>query len=111
MDLTDEQRSQIDANRARYEALKAAGQGNVPKALPGNTPHGAAPLAKSAIVHREIVPGGWYWTTQLDRGEALRLINVTGLSCISILAWNAHDRSERLNHADTIKVQWAANLQ
>jgi len=25
--------------------------------------------------------------------------------------WNAYDQSERLNHADTIKVQWGANLQ
>jgi urea carboxylase-associated protein 2 len=111
MQLTEEQQRQVDANRARYEELKAAGQQNAPKALPEPTQRDAAALVESTIIRREIVPGGWYWTTRLDRGDALRLINVTGHSCISVLAWNAHDRSERVNHADTIKVQWAANLQ
>ncbi len=111
MQLTEEQQRQVDANRARYEELKAAGQRNAPKALPGNTPRDAAALIRSPVIHREIVPGGWYWATRLDRGDTLRLINVTGRSCVSVLAWNAYDRSERLNHADTIKVQWAANLQ
>ena len=111
MHLTKEQQCQVDLNRARYEELKAVGQKNAPKALPGNTHHDAAAPVESKIIRREIVPGGWYWTTRLDRGDALRLINVTGGSCISVLAWNAYDRSERLNHADTIKVQWVANLQ
>jgi uncharacterized protein len=111
MQLTEEQQSQVDANRTRYEELKAAGQKNAPKALPGNTPRHAAAMVESNVIRREIVPGGWYWTTRLDRGDALRLINVAGRSCVSVLVWNAYDRSERLNHADTIKVQWAANLQ
>jgi uncharacterized protein len=111
MHLTDEQQRQVDANRVRYEELKAACQKNAPKALPGPTQRDAAGLVESAIIRRETVPGGWYWTTRLDRGDTVRLINVTGQSCINVLAWNAHDRSERLNHADTIKVQWAANLQ
>jgi urea carboxylase-associated protein 2 len=111
MHLTKEQQCQVDLNRARYEELKAVGQKNAPRALPVNTPRDAAAPVESKIIRREIVPGGWYWTTRLDRGDALRLINVTGASCISVLAWNADDRSERLNHADTIKVQWAANLQ
>lgn len=111
MHLTTEQQRQVALHRAQYEELKAAGQKNAPKALPENTPPDAAALVDSKVIRREIVPGGWYWTTRLNRGDALRLINVTGGSCISVLAWNAHDRSERLNHADTIKVQWAANLQ
>jgi uncharacterized protein len=111
MQLTHEQERQVEAHRARYEELKVAGQKNAPKALPGNTPRHAPVPVESKVIHREIVPGGWYWTTRLNRGEALRLINVTGRSCVSVLAWNAYDRSERLNHADTIKVQWAANLR
>lgn len=111
MHLTEEQKRQVDLHRARYEELKASGQKNSPKALPGNTRLDAAAPVDSKVIQREIVPGGRYWTTRLDRGDALRLTNVTGGSCISVLAWNAYDRSERLNHADTIKVQWAANLQ
>lgn len=111
MHLTTEQQRQVDLHRAQYEELRAAGQKNAPKALPRNTSRDAPAPVESRVIRREIVPGGWYWTSRLARGDALRLINVTGGSCISVLAWNAHDPSERLNHADTIKVQWAANLQ
>lgn len=111
MILTKEQQAEVAANRKRYEELKAAGQGHAPRALPPPTPRDGAAIAASAIIHREIVPGGWYWTTRLNRGEALRLVNTGGKSCISLLAWSAADTSERLNHADTIKVQWAASLR
>lgn len=111
MQLTEQQQREVDANRARYEELRAAGQKSAPKALPGNTPRDAAAIDEAAMICRETVPGGWYWTTRLDRGQSLRLINTTGRSSVAVQAWNAHDRSERLNHADTIKVQWAANLQ
>ncbi len=111
MILTEEQKAEIAANRKRYEELKAAGQGQAPRALPPPTPRVGAPIEKIAVVHREVIPGGWYWTTRLRRGEALRLINVSGASCVSILAWSSVDPSERLNHADTIKVQWAASLR
>ena len=111
MILTKEQQAEVDAHRKRYEELKAAGQGKAPRALPPPTARGSAPIAESAMIHREIIPGGWYWTTQLRRGEALRLVNTSGKSCIALLAWSKADPSERLNHADTIKVQWAARLQ
>jgi len=111
MILTQEQQTEIAANRRRYEELKAAGQGQAPRALPPATARDGAPIAAAAIRHREIIPDGWYWTTRLKRGEALRLVNPGGQSCISLLAWSAADPSERLNHADTIKVQWAASLR
>lgn len=111
MHLSEEQQHEVDLHRSRYDALKAAGQINMPRALPGNTPLDTDLPDPSKILHRETVPDGWYWTTRLDRGDSLRLINLTGQSCISALAWNAYDRSERLNHADTIKIQWTAKLQ
>lgn len=111
MILTAEQQAEIAACKQRYEELKAAGQGQTPRALPPPTLRHGAPIATSAVIHRETIPGGWYWTTQLRRGEALRLINTGGKSCVALLAWSKADPSERLNHADTIKVQWAARLQ
>ncbi len=111
MILTREQQAEIAAYKKRYEELKAAGQGQAPRALPPPTPRDGAPIADNAVIHRETVLGGWYWTTRLNRGEALRLINTGGQSCVSLLAWRAADPSERLNHADTIKVQWAASLR
>jgi len=111
MILTKEQQAEVAANRKRYEELKAAGQGHAPRALPPPTPSDGAAIVASAIIHREIIPGGWYWTTRLNCGEALRLISTGGASSIGLLAWSAADTSERLNHADTIKVQWAASLR
>lgn len=111
MILTKEQQAEADAHRKQYEQLKAAGQGKAPRALPPPTQRGTVPIPDNAVIHREIIPGGWYWTTQLRRGEALRLINTSGKSCVALLAWSKADPSERLNHADTIKVQWAARLQ
>ncbi|MBR1222514.1 urea carboxylase-associated family protein [Bradyrhizobium sp. U87765 SZCCT0131] len=111
MILTQEQQAEIAANRRRYEELKAAGQGQAPRALPPLTARDGAPIAEAAIDHRETIADGWYWTTRLKRGEALRLVNTGGQSCVSLLAWSAAEPSERLNHADTIKVQWAASLR
>jgi urea carboxylase-associated protein 2 len=111
MILTEQQQADIAAYRRRYEGLKAAGQGQASRALPPPTPRDGAPIADGAIIHRETIPGGWYWTTRLNRDEALRLVNTSGASCVSLLAWSAADPSERLNHADTIKVQWAASLR
>lgn len=91
--------------------MEAAGQEHAPRALPAPTARDAVPIAAAAIIHREVIPAGWYWTTRLNRGDTLRIVNSSGTSTVSLLAWNATDPSERLNHADTIKVQWAARLQ
>ncbi|MFX4937295.1 hypothetical protein ABTC13_19715, partial [Acinetobacter baumannii] len=61
--------SAIAENRRRYEELKRAGQGHAPRALPGPSPRDGMPLDATAILHRETIPGGWYWTTALKAGE------------------------------------------
>lgn len=111
MILTEEQKAEVAAHTRRYNELKAAGQEHAPRALPAPTARDAAPIAADAIIHREVIPAGWYWTTRLNRGDTLRIVNTSGASTVSLLAWNAADTTERLNHADTIKVQWAARLQ
>ncbi|MGY2047148.1 urea amidolyase associated protein UAAP1 [Methylobacterium sp. JK268] len=100
----------IAENRRRYEALKEAAQGHAARALPPPSQRGEVPIDPSAVVHREIIPGGWYWTTRLRRGEALRLALDHGPSCVALVAWNEADTTERLNIADTVKVQWSAAL-
>ncbi|MBY0381483.1 MAG: urea carboxylase-associated family protein [Xanthobacteraceae bacterium] len=111
MILTEDEKAEIAAHTNRYNELKAAGQDQAPRALPPPTARDGAPIAAQSIIRREIIPGGWYWTTRLERGDTLRIINSSGKSAVSLLAWNSADPSERLNHADTIKVQWAARLQ
>ena len=99
----------IAAYRQRYEALKRAGQDQAPRALPPPSPHGL-PLPGAAL-HVETIPGGWYWTTYLARGEALRIALAHGPASVALVAWSAADPSERLNYADTVKVQWTTALQ
>ena len=47
---------------------------------------------------------------RLRRGEALRFVDTSGRSSVSVVGWCEHDRSERINCADTAKVQWSAAL-
>ncbi|MDB5594312.1 MAG: hypothetical protein JWM36_1273 [Hyphomicrobiales bacterium] len=101
----------INANRKRYEDLKAAGNSAPRKVLPGPTPRDGAPLQEANIAHREIIPAGWYWTTKIARGQGLRLLNTSGTPGVSLFCWNAADTSERYNSADTIKIQWTAEMR
>ena len=101
---------QIAENRRRYEELRAAGQDLTPKGLPEPTALDGAPIAPDAVIHREMVPAGWYTTLLLRRGEALRIVDDTGHASVSALAWREEDPSERINCADTLKVQWSAAI-
>jgi urea carboxylase-associated protein 2 len=111
MSLTEEQKAEIAVNRANYEKLKVAGQGAAPRALPEQTRKDGAPIPDAAVIARETVPGGWYFFGRIARGETLRLFNADGHASASVVAWNAHDVSERINHADTVKAQWSASLR
>src|SRR3954451_14176007 len=99
-----------EANRRRYEELRAAGQDAMTKSLPDRTPLDAVPIAPDAVIDSEDVPAGWYATMRLRRGELLRVVDTTGRSSVAMIGWRQEDTSERINCADTIKVQWSAAL-
>lgn len=107
MTAAAETQALIEANKRRYEELKAAS--HAPAALPPPTPRGSV-LLPAGDLAREVIPGGWYWTTTLKAGEALRIALMDGPSSVAFIAWNAADTSERLNYADTVKIQWTAAL-
>lgn len=109
MDIPPPAQNEIDAHRRRYEALRAAGTQVAAALAPSRMD--AAPIDPARVVMRETVPGGWYTTTILQRGDRLRLVNGDGAGVAALLAWNLHDASERLNHADTLKIQWSAELR
>lgn len=71
--------------------------------LPGGVP-------ASDLVWEETIAAGGYATRRLARGTRLRLIDLKGDACASLLIFNAEVPSERLNVADTVKVQWNAYL-
>lgn len=69
----------------------------------------AGVLAKDMLWEETIGPGG-YGAKRLNRGARLRLIDLEGDACASMLVFNAETPVERLNVADTVKVQWNAYL-
>jgi urea carboxylase-associated protein 2 len=99
-----------DANRRRYEELRTAGQEATPKGLPEATALDAAPIAPEVSINTEQVPADWYTTVRLRRGEGLRIVDASGKSSVSMIGWREEDTSERINCADTVKVQWSAAL-
>jgi uncharacterized protein len=58
----------------------------------------------------ETVAGGSYTSVHLGQGATLRLTDRDGEACAHVLVYNARQPTERLNVADTIKVQWQAYL-
>lgn len=63
-----------------------------------------------ALTWAETVAGGGYTHKVLARGTRLRLTDVDGDACAHLLLFNADAPWERLNVADTVKVQWNAYL-
>ena len=56
------------------------------------------------------IAAGGYTARQLGRGARLQLTDLHGDGCLSMLVFNAERPVERLNVADTTKVQWNAYL-
>jgi urea carboxylase-associated protein 2 len=65
--------------------------------------------AEDLLWEETVAPGG-YATRRLTRGTRLRMIDIKGDACASLMVFNAEMPSERLNVADTVKVQWNAYL-
>lgn len=68
------------------------------------------PDAPPGATWAETVAGGGYTHRLLARGSALRLTDPTGNACAHALLYVADRPWERLNAADTVKVQWNAYL-
>ena len=71
----------------------------------------AAADADGEVVWEETIAAGGYATRRLARGTRLRLVDLHGDACVSMLLFNTENPLERLNVADTIKVQWNGYLK
>lgn len=99
------------AEKERYAALMSRGQSAGDFAAKRDAaPSNPATIPEDEVLARETVPGGWYWTGVVERGRTLRIVNGEGTPGVSVQVWNLHDRSERLNPADTVKVQWTSRI-
>ncbi len=79
----------------------------VPAARAADLPAGIPP---EAMLWEETIAPGGYAAKELHRGARLRLEDVHGDACAAMLVFNAERPVERLNIADTVKVQWNAYL-
>ncbi|MGD1224824.1 MULTISPECIES: urea amidolyase associated protein UAAP1 [Streptomyces] len=70
----------------------------------------APPCEAGHLVWAETVAGGNYTHKVLARGTEIRLTDLTGDACAHLLLHVAGRPWERLNVADTVKVQWNAYL-
>ena len=62
------------------------------------------------LLWEETLGSAGYASKVLPRGARLRIEDVDGDTCLSLLLYNADQQAERYNAADTVKVQWNAYL-
>ena len=105
--------STADPSSAREHAHAQAGtRVEAMPVLPASaTPDPPAGVDPAAMLWEEVVGPGGYASRRLNRGARLRLIDGAGDACVSLLLFNAEQPAERLNVADTAKVQWNAYLR
>jgi uncharacterized protein len=63
------------------------------------------------LLVNEQLPGGAYWHGVIKRGNTLRITDLAGSQGVSLLCYNADSPIERLNVADTAKIQFNAFLK
>jgi urea carboxylase-associated protein 2 len=67
-----------------------------------------AGVSSTDVLWDETIDAGEYAGRTLKRGSRIRINNLEGDGCIALLLLNADHPVERLNVADTCKVQWNA---
>ena len=99
-------------DRARDHARAQAG--TTIRAMPTIPASAAVDLPDNVeadeVVWDETIALGEYCGRILKRGTRIRITNLDGDACVSLIAFNADATAERLNVADTVKVQWNAYL-
>jgi urea carboxylase-associated protein 2 len=68
-------------------------------------------LDRQLVLLEDKVRGGDYWTGVIKRGRTVRIIDPHGCHGVSLLCYNADNYLERLNVADTAKIQFNAFLK
>ena len=96
---------------ARAQEAAAAGTVTTMATLPASAwPDPPAGVEPDRLRRAEVVAGGGYTHLAVARGTRVRLTDLAGDACAHVLAFRADGPWERLNVADTVKVQWQAYL-
>ncbi|WP_407313816.1 urea amidolyase associated protein UAAP1 [Pseudomonas sp. nanlin1] len=67
-------------------------------------------MSESTVFCEELLPGGGHLSFVLKRGQLLRLTDLEGGANVSLMLFNAQEKSERLNLPDSLKGQHTAKL-
>ena len=86
---------------------RAAAMPTIPATAAVDLPPGVPP---AGVVWDEVLAPGGYASQIVARGTVLRLEDRLGEACAAVLLHNADQPCERLNVADTVKIQWQAYL-
>jgi len=62
------------------------------------------------VLAEELLPGGGHRSFVLKRGQLLRITDLEGGANLSLLMFNPHEKTERLNLPDSLKCQHTAKL-
>jgi hypothetical protein len=109
IDTSTPEKAQAHA-RAQHEseqALRTRARPTIPVSDARDLPDD---IDRSALLWDETLAAGGYASRIVDRGTRLRLVNSDGDACLALVVYNADRPTERLNVADTVKVQWQAYL-
>lgn len=106
MSLTSSTHGARDHARAQA-GLRVDSQPTVPAAGASDLPAG---VTAESVIWEEFLGDGAYCAHRLPRGSRLRLADAVGDGCATLMVHSALAPAERLNVADTVKVQWSAYL-
>lgn len=106
MSSTSSTRGARDHARAQAGA-RVVSQPTLPASAAAGLPDG---IDADALIWDETLGDGAYAAHRLPRGTRLRLADPEGGGCVTLMVHSAANSAERLNVADTVKVQWNAYL-
>ena len=95
-------------DHARSQAgIRVEAQPILPASAADDPPPGVDP---ADLIWEETIAAGGYAAHLVPRGARLRLLDAAGDACAQLMVHRADETAERLNVADTVKVQWQAYL-
>lgn len=110
-----EPRDTSTALGARAHARAQAATGECRSTVPAAAAVGvrdadAVPVVADRMLCDDVIGPGGETSRVVPRGSLVRLTDVEGDACANVLVYHAARPTERLNVADTVKVQWQAYL-
>jgi hypothetical protein len=109
--MSDAPTSTTTGARAHARSLAGTVVEAMPTMPPTAMPDPPIGVDPDDLLWDEVVAGGGYTAVAVPRGARVRCVDLQGDACVGLLLHRADRPSERLNVADTVKIQWQAYLR